>query len=127
MADGVSLPPSGVSAATEEFAGATRLAGFHRQEVVPAIAGAAGSPLTVNATTSSSTLIAANGLRTALILYNNSDTTVWLGFGAAAVVSQGMPLLSGDRIVFDSFWQGDVRGIHGGTGNKAIAYQEFSA
>lgn len=127
MADGVALPATGVSAATEEFAGAVRLAGFHRQEVVPAIAGSAGSPQTVNATTGSSTLIAANALRTALILYNNSDTTVWLGFGAAAVLNQGMPLLSGDRVVFDSFWQGDVRGIHGGTGNKAISYQEFSA
>lgn len=127
MADGVALPPTSVSAATEDFSGATRQSGNHRQEVVPAIAGAAGSPQTVNATTSSAELVAANGLRVGLFLYNNSDTTVWLGFGAAAVVGSGVPLNPGERLWIDAFWQGNVRGIHGGSGNKAIAYQEFSA
>lgn len=129
MSDGVTTPvPSSTGIATEDYTGATRQAGSHRQEVVPAIAGAAGAPTTYNATTSSTTAVAANGLRTGLLLDNKSDTDVWLGFGQAAVVSSGVRIpANGGRFCCGPEWQGDVRVIHGGSGNKAVAVQEFSA
>lgn len=128
MGDGIDAPvAAGTKLATEEFAGATRLPGAHRQEIVPAIAGAAAAPTTYNATTASSTAVASNGLRIACHIYNNSDTTVWFAFGQAAVVGSGIPVLAGGRIVVDASWQGDIRVIHGATGNKALSIQELSA
>jgi hypothetical protein len=128
MADGVALPASGVNAATEDYTGATRQAGSHRQEVVPAIAGAAAAPTTYNATTSSTTAVAANGLRVGLYIDNKSDTDVWLGFGQAAVISSGIRVpANGGRFSCGPEWQGTVTVIHGGSGNKAVAVQEFSA
>jgi len=128
MADGVALPPSGVTAATESFDTGTRQPGSHRQEVVPAIAGTAGAPATYNATTTSTTAVAANGLRIGLYIDNTSDTDVWLGFGQAAVVSEGIRVpANGGRFSCGPEWQGDVRVIHGSTGTKALAIQEFSA
>lgn len=128
MADGLALPASGVNAATEDYSGATRLAGYHRQEVVPAIAGAAGAPTTYNVTTSSTTAVAANAVRIALFLDNKSDTDVWVAFGQAAVVSSGIRIpANGGRFSCGPEWQGDVRVIHGGIGNKALAVQELSA
>lgn len=127
MPDGVALPPSGVTAASESYDTGTRQPGNARQEVVPAIAGAAGAPTTYNATTASTTAVAANGLRIGLYIDNKSDTDVWLGFGQAAVVSSGIRIPAGGRFSCGPEWQGDVRVIHGSTGNKALAIQEFSA
>lgn len=129
MPDGVALPPSGVTAASESFDTATRQPGNQRQEVIsPPIAGAAGAPTTYDATTASTTAVAANGLRTGLFIDNTSDTDVWLGFGQAAVVGQGIRIpANGGRFSCGPEWQGDVRVIHGATGNKALTIQEFSA
>lgn len=129
MADGVTTPiPSSTGVATEDYTGGTRLAGSHRQEVIsPPIAGAAAAPTTYNATTTSSTAVAANGLRIGLFIDNTSDADVWLGFGQAAVVSSGIRIPSGGRFSCGPEWQGDLRVIHGASGNKALAIQEFSA
>jgi hypothetical protein len=123
MADGVAFDT--FNAATEDFTGATRLAGYHRQEMVRAIAGAV-SILGYDATTSSTTALAANGLRISGFVQNVSDTDVWIDMGGAAAVDASIRVPPNYLFNFDG-WQGTVTVIHAGSGNKRIITGEFNA
>lgn len=126
MADGVETPVAdGTDIATEDFTGATRLPGAHRQEILTAIAGVADIG-GYDATTSSTTCLAANGLRISGFIQNVSDTDVWVQMGAAAVVDDCIRVPPNYLLPFNG-WQGDVRVIHAGSGNKRIVTGEFNA
>lgn len=126
MADGVTTPvPASTGIATEDFTGATRLPGSHRQEILRAIAGTV-SITGYDATTSSTTALAANGLRISGFIENVSDADVWVQLGAAAVVNSCVRVPPNYLFSFDG-WQGDVRVIHASTGNKRVITGEFLA
>jgi hypothetical protein len=76
----------------------------------------------VNCTTSSTQMLAANVSRNFLILQNDSDTTVYLKFGATAVLNEGIRLNSagGSMLLDYKFVTQAVNCIHGGTGNKVL-------
>jgi hypothetical protein len=83
----------------------------------------------VNVTTSSAQVLAANSSRTLLILTNDSDTTMYIKFGSAAVAAQGIRLnASGGSLILDSnaIPYSAVFAIHAGTGNKVLLITEQS-
>lgn len=68
------------------------------------------------------TLIAAAGPRDFLHVYNNSDTTIYIGFdgisSAALTTANGMPIVPGEKAVFDNvgprnIYNKAVYGVHG--------------
>jgi len=67
-------------------------------------------------------MLAANISRNFLILQNDSDTTLYLKFGAVAVVNQGIRLNStgGSMLLDYKFITLAVNCIHAGTGNKVL-------
>lgn len=81
----------------------------------------------VNITTNSTTIVAANSYRRYLIIVNDSDTVIYLAFGAAAVVNSGVRL-NANGGAYEMNWLGvylgAVNGIHGGTGNKRVTVVE---
>lgn len=82
-----------------------------------------------NATTSTTEALAASTTRTYLLIINDSDTTVYLKFGAAAVLNQGIRLNANGGSAEFSPRNGNVdtravNVIHGGAGNKALLITE---
>ncbi len=82
------------------------------------------SHATVAATTASVTVLGANADRSYALFVNNSDVTMWLMVGAAAVADEGIRLnanggsyemISGQNLFTDV-----VNVIHAGAGNKTI-------
>ncbi len=88
------------------------------------------APTTVNVGTTSTQILAANNSRVAAVISNDSDTVIYLAVGATAEVGKGIRLPSGDRVEFGTpgglpgSYQA-INGIHGGTGDKAVAVQEI--
>ena len=83
--------------------------------------------------TSSALIVAANTGRNGVILTNEGDDDVWLGFGEAAVENEGMKVPAGGSAVchyggrpdrYDDIFEQAVYGIASGAGN-VVAYQEI--
>lgn len=82
---------------------------------------------TVNATTASTIISAANADRKLLLLVNLSDTDIWISIGSAAVVGACLELLAnGGQLQIGAPGNSTqaVYAIHAGTGNKALAKVE---
>ena len=81
----------------------------------------------VNVTTNSTTILALNADRLYACIVNDSDTVVYLGIGAAAVLNQGIRLNAyggSYEINWTNLYTGAIYGIHGGTGNKVVTVME---
>lgn len=83
----------------------------------------------VNVAASDTAVIAANPSRAYLLLVNDSDTVIYIKLGAAAVANQGIRLnANGGSYEMSAeagnLYQGAVKGIHGGTGNKVLLVTE---
>jgi len=73
--------------------------------------------------------LAANANRRYALLMNNSDTDIYLTIGAAAVVGQGILLLSPAGAYemspkFGNLVSAAIYAVHGGTGNKSLLVTE---
>lgn len=77
----------------------------------------------VNATTSSAIVVAADADRRLLLLQNVSDTDIWVNIAAAAVVGACLLIkAAGGTLTLDRDGAAQqVRAIHAGSGNKALA------
>jgi len=89
---------------------------------------------TVSVGTSQSEVVAANTgtpRRIAILLYNNSSTTIYLGDDTSVTTSNGYPLLNGDELVIDFrsgipgfFYRGAIHAIAGSASND-LRYWEM--
>lgn len=80
-------------------------------------------------TTTSSVLLSANSLRKHVTIINSSDTNIWIGFGQAAVVGQGIFLeANGGAYEIDghNLYVGEIQAIHAGVGSKKCVGLELS-
>lgn len=78
---------------------------------------------TLGVTTASQTALAANSARSFAFFQNDSDTTIYIKLGSAAVVSTGIRLnANGGSYQIDStnMYTGIVTAIHAGTGTKTL-------
>lgn len=99
-------------------------------QVTQTAAQAGQTPVGVNVTTSSTQILAANASRKCAPICNDSDTTMWLAIGQAAVAHQGIRLnANGGTLVIsingDIFSTEAVNAIHGGVGAKVATVQEL--
>lgn len=81
----------------------------------------------VDVTTASTLIKAANASRLYLAIVNDSDTTVYLGIGAAAVANQGIRINANGgsyEINWTNLYTGAIYGIHDGAGNKRVTVME---
>lgn len=84
----------------------------------------------VDVATSTTEILAANADRCFLVICNDSDTVIYLGLGAAAVLNKGIRLepagTAGSRFRMDwtCIFVGAINGIHGGSGNKVVTVVE---
>lgn len=83
----------------------------------------------VNATTSTSQILASNANRKYALLINDSDTVVYIKIGAAAALNEGIRLNANGGSYEMSLGMGNlatgaINAIHGGTGNKALLITE---
>lgn len=83
----------------------------------------------VNVTTSSASALAANTERDYLLLVNDSDQVIYIKFGGAAVLNQGIRLAASGGAFeashkFGNLSRAAVFAIHGGSGNKALLITE---
>jgi len=86
----------------------------------------------VNATTSSTTMLAANANAISRLFVNDSDTVIYLNFGGTAAVNTGVRLAAAGTVhsVYEmslkkgNLYRGAVTGIHGGSGNKVLLVTE---
>jgi hypothetical protein len=74
---------------------------------------------------------AANTDRIGLLLVNDSDTTIYIKIGAAAVLNQGIRLNANGgsfemNAALGSLASGAVNAIHGGSGTKALLVTEWA-
>lgn len=79
---------------------------------------------TANVTTSSTTPIAANAARLEITLVNDSDTIIYIALGEAAVLNSGIRLNANGGSYTTGRYTGDVRAIHGSSGNKVLTWVE---
>lgn len=86
----------------------------------------ASSPASATATGTSSTVVAANALRTGLVLVNVSGDTVSFGIGTTAVLYAGITLTPNGVWEMDNntFTRAAITAISSGT-SSALAVQEF--
>jgi len=81
----------------------------------------------VNVTTSSTTILSTNNDRRYALIVNDSDTTIYLALGGAAVLNQGIQLNANGgsyEINWTNLFRGQICGIHGGSGNKVVTKME---
>lgn len=83
----------------------------------------------INVTTTTSVVLAANTLRKYTIIVNNSDDPIYLAFGNSAQVNLGICLPTKYSSYEMSAMQGNlykgaIQAIHGGTGTKQILITE---
>ena len=85
--------------------------------------------MTAKNITTSATLVATGGIICQHILYNDSDTTIYLATDgdSAVTTSTGIPLAAGQTFVHEPTLFGPsgppaIYAIHGGTGSKALRY-----
>lgn len=89
------------------------------------------TPVGVNVTTASTQILAANANRKCAPICNDSDTTMWLAIGQAAVANRGIRLNANGGVLVISI-NGDiysteaVNAIHAGVGNKVATVQELN-
>lgn len=93
-----------------------------------------GAPASVNVTTASTTVKAANASRKYLLIQNISDTMVDLNIGGTAVAATGIRLAPGSATAPGGSYEMSaamgnlstavVNGIHAGVGNKAVIVVE---
>lgn len=81
--------------------------------------------------TASTTVLAANSGRRYALIVNDSDTTVYLKIGAAAVANQGIRLNANGGSyemgkAFGNLAHGAIYGIHAGTSTKVVTVLEGS-
>lgn len=79
----------------------------------------------VNVTTSTGEVLASSVARRYALFINDSDTVIYLKFGAAAVLNDGVRLsASGGSYemspMLGNLYTGAVNAIHGGSGNKVL-------
>lgn len=84
---------------------------------------------TLAVTTSSQTALAANANRKYALLANDSDTTIYVKIGAAAVANQGIRLNPNGgsyeiSAAIGNLHTGAINAIHGGTGTKNLLIAE---
>jgi hypothetical protein len=79
----------------------------------------------INVTTGATLLLASNVNRLKYVLYNDSDTTVYLSGTNAVTTANGIPLSAGQWWL-DETYSGDVYAIHGGSGNKSVRVAEMT-
>lgn len=84
---------------------------------------------THSAGTSSGEAVSSNSDRRYLLLINDSDTDIYIKFGASAVVSEGIRIGSAGGSYEASPRNGNldiraVNAIHGGTGSKTLLVAE---
>ncbi len=94
-------------------------------------AGAGQAPVGVNVTVATTPILAANANRKAAVITNDSDTTIYLAIGVAAVANQGIRLNANGGVLVlsrtgDIFSTEAVNGIHAGVGNKVATAQELN-
>lgn len=80
-------------------------------------------------TTSSQLVLAANELRKFCILINDSSENIYIKFGSAASLNNGIRISANGfsyEIDNTNLWVGDIYAIHGGSGNKKLLIEEFS-
>jgi len=75
-------------------------------------------------TTTSQAAIAARTGRSQVTVVNASDTPVYLGLGATAVVGNGIYLAANGGSWTEAY-DGQVTAIHGGTGTKRVTFVEM--
>ena len=83
----------------------------------------------VTVTVASGVALAANTSRSHALLINDSDTPIYLMFGAAAVANQGVRLNAAGgsyemSSLLGNLYRGAINAIHGGTGNKVLLVDE---
>jgi len=80
--------------------------------------------VSVAATTTA--VLAASGGRVGIILANDSDETIYLGFGSAAVLNEGTPIPSASALVLDNTLMTTLAiNAISTNGSKNLAYTEF--
>ena len=94
-------------------------------------AGTGQAPVGVNVTVASTPILAANANRKVAVICNDSDTTIYLAIGQAAVVNTGIRLNANGGVVVisrtgDIFSTEAINGIHAGVGNKVATAQELN-
>ena len=86
------------------------------------------APATVNATTASAIVVAANDQRKYLCITNLTSEAVFLGVGNAAVADSGIVLVAAgsslEMLHGQNLSREAIYAIHAGSGNKALAIQE---
>lgn len=73
-------------------------------------------------------VLAANARRKYSVITNGSDVAVWLSFGEAAVVGQGVYLGAGGgsyEIDADNMFRGDIYGIASTGSSKVVGIVDF--
>ena len=83
----------------------------------------------VNVTTASTEVVAANAARKYLLIQSNTNETIFLKFGAAAVANEGLLMLGRGSVIELSAAQGNlyrgaVNAIHAGVGDQAVLVTE---
>ena len=83
----------------------------------------------VNVSTASTKVAGANKNRRCLSFINDSDTTIYLKRGSAAVVGEGIRLNANGGVYevnssFSNLYLGDFYAIHNGTGDKRLCITE---
>ena len=83
----------------------------------------------VNVTVATGAVLAANVNRLYALLVNDSDTTIYIGLGTAAVVNQGIRINANGgsyemSALHGNLYTGVINGIHGGVGNKVLLTTE---
>jgi hypothetical protein len=81
----------------------------------------------VNVGVASTLILAANAARQYAAIVNDSDTTIYLGFGAAAVAHQGIRINAEGgsyEINHTNLYRGVINGIHADVGNKVVCILE---
>lgn len=116
--------PTAVAAGDRVNAALTLNGAFY---VVPEKVGVTEPKIDVAVATTSTAIAAANTDRKGGLLFNDSDTKIYLGLGEAAVVGDAFILEPGDSwdfILGGNVWTGTVNGIHSGTGTKVVTGYE---
>lgn len=82
----------------------------------------------VGVTTTTATVVAANGERKGGFIVNVSDTTVWISFSGDAVEDECIPVFPNSSLALDINGypvKGAIAALHGGTGTKNIVVEEI--
>jgi hypothetical protein len=85
--------------------------------------------LAFSVTTASQLVLAANEHRKFCVFINDSNRDIYLKFGGAAALNQGIRISANGfsyEIDVTNLWVGEVYAIHGGAGTKNLLIEEYS-